>query len=119
MGGGQGSEADCWVWVVLAVPPLPGVAGKGLQNCCPHGVSLRSRLDAMWGGAVPIAFPVSPSTGTGAWICLLSTPIWEYTSFRRRMAALGSINAGPDTAASLTLAVGSQGTLEGCPPSWA
>lgn len=47
VGGGRGSKADCWVWVVLAVPPLPGVAGKGLQNCCPHSLSLRSRLDTM------------------------------------------------------------------------
>jgi hypothetical protein len=74
-GGGGGSKADCWVWVVLAVPPLPGEAGKGLQNCCPQGLLLRSRLNAMWGGAVPVALPVSPSTEIGAWICLLSIPI--------------------------------------------
>lgn len=38
---------------------------------------------------------------------------------KKALAALGSINAGPDTAASLTLAMGSQGTLEVYPPPWA
>lgn len=61
--------------MVLAVPPLPGEAGKGLQNCCPQGLLLRSRLDAMWGGAEPVALPMSLSTGAvRAWVCLLSTP---------------------------------------------
>lgn len=109
--------------MVLAVPPLPGEAGKGLQNCCPQGLLLRSRLDAMWGDAEPVALPMSLSTGAvRAWVCLLSTPNPHLgsASFKRRLAGLGSINAGPDTAASLlVLAMGSQGTLEGYPPPWA
>lgn len=68
----------------------------------------------MWGGAVPVALSVAPSTGTGAWVCLLST--WEL--LQKKAGSFGIYKCKSRHSSLTDLAMGSQGTLEGYPPPW-